>query len=122
MEIEDISATTSEPQEIDQETQDAIAIDRAKGDFRVPENHKYDAGIGLNSDTVDYISSVKKEKDWIREFRHKALAVFEKKPMPTNWATEDLNNIKFDEIRYYLANGQKPTRPELVHASTFNCH
>jgi Fe-S cluster assembly protein SufB len=110
MQIEDITATTSEPQQIDQETQDAIAIDSARGDFRVPENHKYDAGIGLNAATVDYISSVKKEKDWIREFRHKALAVFEKKPMPTNWATEDLNNIKFDEIRYYLANGQKPTR------------
>ena len=39
---------TPETYEIDQETSDAIAIDRAKGDFRFPENHKYDAGYGLN--------------------------------------------------------------------------
>lgn len=96
--------------EIDQETTDAISVDRAKGDFRFPENHKFDAGFGLNKDTVDYISGVKKEKDWIREFRHRALDVFESKPMPTNWATEDLNNIDFDAIRYYLSDGQRPKR------------
>ena len=106
MEIEDITAQSS----IDQNTQDAIAIDRAKGDFRFPENHKYDAGYGLNADTIDYISKVKKEKDWIRKFRHRALGVFESKPMPTNWATEDLNNIDFDAIRYYLSDGERPKR------------
>jgi len=100
----------SEENIIDQETQDAIAIDRAKGDFRFPENHKYDAGYGLNKNTIDYISDVKKEKDWIREFRHKALGVFESKPMPTNWATDDLNNIDFDAIRYYLSDGERPKR------------
>lgn len=99
-----------EAYEIDQETTDAIAVDRAKGDFRFPEKHKYDAGVGLNEDTVRYISKVKKEKDWILEFRLKALEVFMSKPMPTNWATEDLMNIEFDKIRYYLANGQRPTR------------
>jgi len=109
MEIEDIAESPA-PQEIDQETQDAIAIDRAKGDFSVPEDHEFDAGIGLNAGTVDYISDVKKEKDWIREFRHKALDVFESKPMPTNWATKDLENIEFDKIRYYLANATRPTR------------
>jgi len=101
---------SEEVYEIDQETQDAIAVDRAKGDFRFPENHKYDAGYGLNKDTIDYISNVKKEKDWIREFRHKALDVFESKPMPTNWATDDLNNIDFDAIRYYLSDGERPKR------------
>jgi Fe-S cluster assembly protein SufB len=30
--------------------------------------------------------------------------------MPTNWASEDLNNIIFEKIRYYLANAQRPTR------------
>ena len=45
-----------------------------------------------------------------REFRHKALETFYSKPMPTNWATEDLNNIDFDKIRYYLSDGQKPMR------------
>ena len=105
----DISDTTIAP-EIDQDTQAAIDVDRATGDFRFPENHKYDAGYGLNADTVRYISDVKKEKDWILEFRLKALDVFESKAMPTNWATDDLNNIDFDAIRYYLSDGQKPKR------------
>ena len=33
-----------------------------------------------------------------------------KKPMPTHWATDDLKNIDFDVIRYYLAKGQRPSR------------
>ena len=113
MEIEDIAEIPA--QEIDQETQDAIAIDRATGDFTVPESHEFDAGIGLNEGTVDYISDVKKEKDWIREFRHKALKTFWEKPMPTNWATEDLDNIEFDKIRYYLANATRPTPVSYTH-------
>src|SRR5690606_23266853 len=39
-----------------------------------------------------------------------ALKIFNDKPMPTHWASEDLENIKFEDIRYYLAKGQKPTR------------
>ena len=80
------------------------------GDFSFPENHKFDAGTGLNGDTLDYISKVKDEPAWVNEFRHKALAVFESKPMPTNWATEDLNAIDFDKIRYYLSDGATPKR------------
>jgi Fe-S cluster assembly scaffold protein SufB len=53
---------------------------------------------------------VKQDPDWVREFRHKALAVFESKPTPTNWATKDLENIHFDDIRYYLSDGEKPKR------------
>ena len=30
--------------------------------------------------------------------------------MPTHWATDDLKNIDFDVIRYYLAKGQRPSR------------
>jgi Fe-S cluster assembly protein SufB len=95
---------------IDQETQNAIDIDRAKGDFHFPENHKYDAGVGLSTDTINYISDVKNDPDWVRAYRLKAYETFLSKPMPTNWATEDLNNIHFDKIRYYLADGQKPMR------------
>lgn len=80
------------------------------GNFSFPENHKFDAGYGLTKDTVDYISKVKDEPQWVNEFRHRALEVFESKPMPTNWATEDLNNIDFDAIRYYLSDGAKPKR------------
>jgi Fe-S cluster assembly protein SufB len=87
-----------------------INIDRSVGDFAYPENHKYDAGFGLTEDTVRYISDVKEDPDWVREFRLKALETFRNKPMPTNWASKDLEVINFDKIRYYLAHGQRATR------------
>ncbi|MFT6181571.1 MAG: Fe-S cluster assembly protein SufB [Akkermansiaceae bacterium] len=80
------------------------------GNFSFPENHKFDAGFGLTKDTLDYISKVKDEPQWINDFRHRALEVFRSKPMPTNWATEDLNAIDFDKIRYYLSDGATPKR------------
>lgn len=92
------------------ETLDQLDIDRNVGDFRYPEQHEFDAGTGLSHQTVDYISEVKKEADWIRDFRHRALDVFESRPMPTHWASDDLRAINFDQIRYYLANSQRPTR------------
>lgn len=80
------------------------------GNFSYPEKHKYDAGYGLTEDTIDYISNVKDEPAWVNEFRHKALKIFRSKPMPTNWATKDLDNIDFDAIRYYLSDGATPKR------------
>ena len=85
-----------------------IEIDRTRGDFHYPEQHTFDAGVGLSHATIDYIVDVKGEPDWIREFRHKALDVFLSKPMPTNWASEDLNSIIFEKIRYYRATGRNP--------------
>ncbi|MGE9297315.1 MAG: Fe-S cluster assembly protein SufB [Puniceicoccales bacterium] len=85
-------------------------IDRSKGDFSFAEDYKYDAGIGLTPETIDYISNVKGEDAWVNEFRHKALKIFQDKPMPTHWASDDLNTIKFDDVRYYLSKGQKPSR------------
>ena len=87
-----------------------IEIDRSAGDFSYPEAHTFDAGYGLTPQTIDYISGVKGEPEWIREFRHKGLEIFNKKAMPTHWATKDLDNIIFDNIRYYLSRGQKPSR------------
>ena len=87
-----------------------IDIDRDKGDFSYDTDYEYDAGIGLSEDTVNYIADVKGEDDWIRAFRLKALKIFEKKPMPTHWASKDLETIDFSRIRYYLAKGQQPSR------------
>ena len=92
------------------ETVNQLDIDRTRGDFAYPEQHTFDAGTGLTKDTVDYISRVKDEPEWIREFRQRALEVFLSKPMPTHWASKDLEAINFDKIRYYLANSQKPKR------------
>ena len=94
----------------DSATLEAVNIDQDAGDFTYPEDYEHDAGYGLTTETIDYISDIKKEADWIREFRHRALKVFNDKPMPTHWASKDLENIVFDNIRYYLSKGQKPTR------------
>ena len=91
-------------------TSTSIDIDRNRGDFRYDEKHAFDAGTGLSHDTIDYIVNVKNEPEWIREWRHKALDIFLSKPMPTHWASRDLENIIFQDIRYYLAGGQKPSR------------
>ena len=93
-----------------QEQEEALNLDTEKGNFSFPENYEFDAGVGLTEDTINYISDVKKEADWVREFRMKALEIFKKKPMPTSWATKDLENIDFDVIRYYLSKGQQPSR------------
>jgi Fe-S cluster assembly protein SufB len=87
-----------------------LEIDRSKGDFSYDVSYDYDAGTGLNEDTIHYICDVKNDPDWIREFRLDALRKFWEKPMPTHWASPDLDNIVFDNIRYYLSKGQRPKR------------
>ncbi len=99
-----------DPPELDQDALEAVDIDRTIGDFSYPEEHQFDAGWGLSEQTIHYISDVKSDPEWVREFRLKALKTFEEKPMPTNWATKDLENIDFAKIRYYLAKGQQPKR------------
>ena len=51
---------------LDVGTQEAIAIDRSKGDFFYPEAHRFDAGRGLSSATIDYICDVKDDPEWVR--------------------------------------------------------
>lgn len=92
------------------EQEEAIQVDYEKGNFSFPENYEYDAGTGLTEATIEYISGVKKEADWVKQFRLKALEIFNKKPMPTHWASSDLENIVFENIRYYLSKGQQPSR------------
>jgi len=87
-----------------------IDIDRDKGNFHYETDYAYDAGIGLDETTIDYIADAKGEDDWIRDFRKRALKIFQKKGMPTHWASKDLESIDFDKIRYYLSQGQIPKR------------
>lgn len=100
----------SEKQDINSRDESILNLDRAKGDFSFPERHKLDAGYGLSEKTIDFISDVKGEPEWIREFRKKALKVFESKPLPTHWATKELEKLDFDAIRYYLSDGERPKR------------
>ncbi|NCF85793.1 MAG: Fe-S cluster assembly protein SufB [Verrucomicrobiaceae bacterium] len=91
-------------------TLDISDIDQTAGDFRYPENHRLNAGMGLTEHTIDYISEAKGEPSWIREFRHRALRIFNEKPLPTHWASKELEAIDFNELRYYLSSGEAPKR------------
>jgi Fe-S cluster assembly protein SufB len=87
-----------------------IDIDRDIGDFSYDLKPLHDAGVGLTDATIDYIVDVKGEPDWLRAFRKSAHQVFKSKPMPTSWASNELNLIDFDKIRYYLSDGAIPKR------------
>jgi len=76
--------------------------------FHDPEEFFHKSPKGLSHQVVDAISLMKKEPEWMREFRHKALNVFLAKPMPKWGNTELLNSIDFDDIYYYL----KPTEKQ----------
>jgi Fe-S cluster assembly protein SufB len=56
---------------------------------------------GLNEDVVRDISRRKNEPDWMLQRRLKALALFDRKPVPT-WGA-DLSGIDFDTIKYYVS-------------------
>lgn len=55
---------------------------------------------GLTKNTVEEISSIKSEPEWMLRERVEAFARFSEKPMPSFGA--DLSGIDFENIRYYL--------------------
>lgn len=68
--------------------------------FHDPESYVFKSRKGLDEQVVNEISWMKGEPDWMREFRLRALDLFERKPMPT-WGG-DLSGIDFDNIYYYV--------------------
>jgi Fe-S cluster assembly protein SufB len=55
---------------------------------------------GLTAQVVAQISEQKNEPAWMREFRLKALTLFESMPLPT-WGP-DLSELAIDDIYYYI--------------------
>ncbi len=55
---------------------------------------------GLSADVVDEISRIKGEPEWMRNFRLRALEIFDRKPMP-GWGG-DLSELDFQDIYYYV--------------------
>ncbi len=70
--------------------------------FRDPEEYFHKGAKGISHEVVEMISRMKKEPDWMRDFRHKALDIFYAKPMPKWGNTELLNSINFADIYYYI--------------------
>ncbi|MDR0444822.1 MAG: Fe-S cluster assembly protein SufB [Puniceicoccales bacterium] len=74
-------------------------------DFSYDLSYALDAGKGLSHATIDYISDAKGECPWIRQWRHEALDIFLRKPMPQGWPPEVLQQLRFEDFHYYLAQG-----------------
>jgi len=79
------------------------------GNYEFGWHDKTDAGAnakrGLTEDVVRDISQKKNEPAWMLETRLKALAMFEKKPLP-NWGAY-LGGIDFDNIKYFVRSTEK---------------
>lgn len=78
---------------------DELNIPSIKEDYA--DNHValFKTPKGLNEDIVREISRIKKEPEWMLEYRLKALKYFLEKPMPT-WGV-DLSQMDFDDYIYY---------------------
>jgi Fe-S cluster assembly protein SufB len=70
--------------------------------FKDPEEYFHKGAKGLNHDLIEMMSRMKKEPDWMKEFRHEALDIFLSKPMPRWGNTGLLNSIDFENIYYYI--------------------
>lgn len=84
-------------------TQNNAALDIV-GDYKYgfadPENYVYKSGKGLTREMVQMISEMKKEPQWMTDFRLKSYDQFIKMPMP--WWTKDLDELDFEDIHYYV--------------------
>jgi len=77
--------------------------------FRDPETgYAYKAPKGLSRQLVEDISAYKKEPEWMREFRLKALDHFIARPTPT-WGG-NLGQIDFDDIHYFVRASERSER------------
>jgi Fe-S cluster assembly protein SufB len=64
--------------------------------FSDPETFVFKSRKGLDETVVRQISAMKGEPEWMLEFRLKALAHFQTRPIPT-WGA-DLSDLNLDEI------------------------
>lgn len=69
--------------------------------FFTPIDTEY-APVGLNEDTIRFISQKKNEPEWLLEWRLKGYQAFLKEPMPS-WQNFTMPEIDFQGISYYAA-------------------
>jgi Fe-S cluster assembly protein SufB len=70
--------------------------------------YAYKAPKGLSREVVESISDYKAEPQWMRDFRLKALEHFYSRPTP-KWGG-DLDQIDFNDIRYFVRASEKNSR------------
>ena len=79
-----------------------IKQDEYQWGFHDNEEALYTANKGLTPEIVKTISEIKNEAQWMRDFRLDALARFRKLENPKWATTNQLTEIDFDNIHYYV--------------------
>ncbi len=75
-------------------------IDRSLYDFRYEDADSYKVKEGLTEDIVNQISAEKGDPEWMREFRLRALKIYNETPVP-DWGP-DLAGLDMDNIVTYV--------------------
>ncbi len=88
------------------DTREMVQDRRAEYAFHDDLIYLHEAKRGLTRATVEEISAIKNEPDWMLQYRLRSYEHFLKRPMPT-W-TDGLDKIDFDRIVYY----RKPSERE----------
>ncbi|MDD6467302.1 MAG: Fe-S cluster assembly protein SufB [Erysipelotrichaceae bacterium] len=79
--------------------------DEYKYGFKDEDVSVYNTGKGLTRETVIAISQMKKEPEWMLEYRLKAFEAFQKMPIQ-DWGP-NLDLIDFDDYTYYIKPSDK---------------
>ena len=76
--------------------------------FADKDTSVYKTKKGINAEIVKEISQIKKEPEWMQEFRLKSFAFFDKSPLPD--FGPDLKFLNFDDFTYYIKPSDKNTK------------
>lgn len=90
-------------------TSEELNMDYSKYDFKDSTDlYVYTSKKGLSRGTIEEISKIKNEPEWMLNFRLRSYDIFMKKPMPV-WGG-DLSKINFQNIYYYTKASEKQSK------------
>ena len=91
------------------DTEPTVSIDVGKYQlgWSDEEDYVFKPQRGLTEEIIREMSFLKKEPEWMLDFRLRSYEIFKRKPMP-NWGG-DTSQIHFDDIYYYI----KPTEGQV---------
>ncbi|MGH9980111.1 MAG: Fe-S cluster assembly protein SufB [Nitrososphaeraceae archaeon] len=90
-------------------TTEELNMDYSKYDFKDSTDlYVYTSKKGLSRGTIEEISRIKNEPQWMLDFRLRSYDIFMNKPMPV-WGG-DLSKINFQNIFYYTKASEKQSK------------
>jgi Fe-S cluster assembly protein SufB len=90
-------------------TSEELNMDYSKYDFKDSTDlYVYTSKKGLSRGTIEEISKIKNEPEWMLNFRLRSYDIFMNKPMPV-WGG-DLSKINFQNIYYYTKASEKQSK------------